>query len=101
LFANGLGVDPADGSCGAPVRLGGALEYVAPGGVEEALDHGQTFGHFEPLELQPTSPTQHTRETTNRAKDARMADAPFSNPRRSRQATSRLRVARMCRAVSG
>ena len=48
--------------------LGGALEYVAPGGTAAVLDHGHILGHFEPLELQPARPTQHTTETTNRAK---------------------------------
>jgi hypothetical protein len=66
------------------VTLGGVLEYVLPGGVAEALDQGHIF-HFEPPELQPTKPTQQTTETTNRAKDVRMGDAPFnkSTPKRN------------------
>jgi hypothetical protein len=98
---NGLGVADAVGNPGAPDTVGGVLEYVLPGGVDEALDQGHTFDSFEPLELQPTDPTQQTRQTKNRAKEVRMAEAPFPNPRRSRPATSRLRVARIWQAVSG
>ena len=74
---------------------------MLPGGVAEALDQGHIFGHFEPLELQPTSPTQHTTDTTNRAENARMEDAPLQIHAENKPRASRLRVARLPQAVSG